>query len=74
MAGQLPVLSGKQVRNAFENDGWEYIRQRGSHMILVKEGSMATLSVPNHKTVARGTLRSLIRAAGLTVEEFLELL
>jgi predicted RNA binding protein YcfA (HicA-like mRNA interferase family) len=74
MAGQLPVLSGKQVRKAFENDGWEYIRQRGSHMILVKEGSMATLSVPNHKTVARGTLRSLIRAAGLTVEEFLELL
>ena len=68
------MLSGKQVRKAFENDGWEYIRQRGSHMILVKEGSMATLSVPNHKTVARGTLRSLIRAAGLTVEEFLELL
>jgi predicted RNA binding protein YcfA (HicA-like mRNA interferase family) len=29
MAGQLPVLSGKQVRKAFENDGWEYIRQRG---------------------------------------------
>ena len=74
MAGQLPVLSGKQVRKAFENDGWEYVRQRGSHMILVKEKSMATLSVPNHKTVARGTLRSLIRAAGLTVEEFLELL
>ncbi len=74
MAGQLPVLSSKQVRKAFENDGWEYSRQRGSHMILVKEGSMATLSVPNHKTVARGTLRSLIRAAGLTVEEFLELL
>jgi len=74
MAGQLPVLSGKQVRKAFENSGWEYVRQRGSHMILVKEGSMATLSVPNHKTVARGTLRSLIRAAGLTVEEFLELL
>lgn len=68
------MLSGKQVRKAFENDGWEYIRQRGSHMILVKEGSMATLSVLNHKTVARGTLRSLIRAAGLTVEEFLELL
>jgi len=74
MAGQLPVLSGKQVRKAFENDGWEYVRQRGSHMIMVKEGSMATLSVPNHKTVARGTLRSLIRAAGLTVEEFLALL
>jgi predicted RNA binding protein YcfA (HicA-like mRNA interferase family) len=73
MSGQVPVLSGKDVRKAFENDGWELARQRGSHMILVKEGSMATLSVPNHKTVAKGTLRSLIRAAGLTVDEFLSL-
>ena len=38
---------------------------------MVKEGEMATLSVPNHKEVAKGTLRSLIRAAGLTVDEFL---
>jgi len=74
MAGQLPVLSGKQVRIAFENGGWQFARQRGSHMILIKEGSMVTLSVPDHKEVARGTLRSLIRAAGLTVDEFLALL
>ena len=73
MAGQLPVLGGKQVRKAFEKDGWQFARQRGSHMIFVKEGSMVTLSVPDHKEVARGTLRSLIRAAGLTVEEFLAL-
>jgi len=74
MAGQLPILSGKEVRRAFVNDGWELVRQRGSHMILVKEGSLSTLSVPNHKEVARGTLRSLIRAAGLTTDEFLALL
>ena len=74
MAGQLPVLSGKQVRKAFENDGWQFARQRGSHMILIKERSMVTLSVPDHKEVARGTLRGLIRAAGLTVDEFLALL
>jgi len=74
MAGQLPVLSGKQVRKAIENDGWQFARQRGSHMILIKERSMVTLSVPDHKEVARGTLRSLIRAAGLTVDEFLALL
>lgn len=73
MAGQLPVLSGKKVRKAFEADGWKFARQRGSHMILIKEGSMATLSVPDHKEVARGTLRSLIRASGLTVDEFLAL-
>jgi hypothetical protein len=39
-------------------------------MILVKNGHMATLSVPDHREVAKGTLRSLIRASGLTVEEF----
>jgi hypothetical protein len=37
---------------------------------MVKEGEMATLSVPDHRSVAKGTLRSLIRSAGLTVEEF----
>lgn len=48
-------------------------RQKGSHMILVKEGSWATLSVPDHRELAPGTLRSLIRSSGLTVDQFLAL-
>ena len=68
---QLPVMSGRRVVRVFAKLGWEVARQRGSHIILVKEGAMATLSVPDHREVARGTLRSLIRDAGLTVEEFL---
>lgn len=67
---QVPVLSGGEVVRVFETFGWQVARQRGSHMILVKNGARATLSVPDHKEVARGTLRALIRAAGLTVEEF----
>ena len=58
---------------AFERDGWTKARQRGSHVILVKDGSMATLSVPDHKEVAKGTLRSLIRASGLSADEFIKL-
>jgi len=69
----LPNLSGRDVVKAFGRDGWEKVRQRGSHVVMVKEGSMATLSVPDHKEVAKGTLRSLIRASGLTVDEFLKL-
>ena len=69
----LPILSGKAVVNAFERDGWVEVRQRGSHVIMVKDGSMVTLSVPDHKIVAKGTLRSLIRASGLTVDEFIAL-
>jgi predicted RNA binding protein YcfA (HicA-like mRNA interferase family) len=66
----LPILSGRDVVKAFAKDGWQMARQRGSHMILVKPGHMATLSVPDHREVARGTLRSLIRSSGLTVEQF----
>ncbi len=68
----LPVLSGRKAVRVFEKLGWEAARQRGSHIILVKEGEIATLSVPDHKEIAKGTLRSLIRSAGLTVEAFVQ--
>jgi predicted RNA binding protein YcfA (HicA-like mRNA interferase family) len=70
----LPSLSGREVVKAFAVDGWEMARQRGSHMILVKPGHMATLSVPDHREVAKGTLRSPIRSSALTIEEFKALL
>jgi predicted RNA binding protein YcfA (HicA-like mRNA interferase family) len=66
----LPKMSGRAVVKAFGRDGWQIARQKGSHMILVKEGSWATLSVPDHREIAPGTLRSLIRASGLTVDGF----
>ena len=66
----LPTLSGRDVVKAFTEAGWQMVRQRGSHMIMVKDGHRATLSVPDHREIAKGTLRSLIRASGLTVEEF----
>jgi len=66
----LPSLSGREVVRVFEALGWEVARRRGSHIVLVKEGFLATLSVPDGRSVAKGTLRSLIRAADLTVSEF----
>ena len=66
----LPALSGRKTVRAFEELGWQVARQRGSHIIMVKEGEITTLSIPDHKEVAKGTLRSLIRAAGITVDEF----
>jgi len=70
----LPTLSGREVVLVFKHDGWEFVRQRGSHMILVKPGHMATLSVPDHKEVAKGTLRRLIRVSGMSVDHFVSLL
>ncbi len=66
----VPLLSGQEVVQVFASFGWSVSRQRGSHMVMTKEGEIATLSVPNHKEVARGTLRSLIREANLTTDEF----
>ena len=66
----LPAISGKEVVQVLESFGWSVARQRGSHIIMIKEGEIATLSIPNHKEVAKGTLRSLIRSANLTVDEF----
>jgi predicted RNA binding protein YcfA (HicA-like mRNA interferase family) len=66
----LPVLSGREVVKTFESLGWKVARQSSSHIIMTKEGEMVTLSVPDHKEVAKGTLRSLIRAANITVDEF----
>ena len=67
---RLPRLSGREAVRVFESMGWEKVRQSSSHIILVREGHQATLSVLDHKEVAIGTLRSLIRSAGLTVEDF----
>ena len=68
----VPVLHPRDVIKVFEKFGWHVARQKGSHIILIKSGHIATLSVPNHPEVARGTLRSLIQKAGLTIEEFIE--
>ncbi len=68
--GVLPLLSGTEVVRVFQALGWRVVRQSGSHIILTKQGEIASLSVPDHKEVARGTLRSLIRSANMTVAEF----
>jgi len=72
--GKLANISGKETVKAFERAGWTLVGQVGSHCVLTKQGERANLSVPQHKELSIGTLRALIRAAGLTVDEFLELL
>ena len=67
---RLPVLSGADAVKVVQKAGWTIDRQRGSHVILVKDGHLATLSVPDHNELAKGTLRSLIRAAGITIDDF----
>jgi predicted RNA binding protein YcfA (HicA-like mRNA interferase family) len=71
--GQLANISGKEAVRAFERAGWSVRGQVGSHVMMTKDGIRANLSIPQHKELSVGTLRKLIRAAGLTVDGFLEL-
>jgi predicted RNA binding protein YcfA (HicA-like mRNA interferase family) len=68
---KLPTLSGLDVSRILESFGWRVARQKGSHIIMTKDGHIASLAIPNHKTVAKGTLRSLLRHADLTIEQFI---
>ena len=72
--GELGNISGKEAVAAFVRAGWTVRGQVGSHVLLNRPGIRANLSVPQHKELSVGTLRKLIRAAGLSVEEFLALL
>ena len=71
---KLPVVSGAAVVRALERAGWKQDRQRGSHVVLLKSGRNVSLSVPQHREIAPGTLRAIVRLAGLTVEELKSLL
>lgn len=71
----LPRVSGREVVKALARMGFEHDRQRGTHIILRQEQyPHRRIVVPDHKEVAKGTLRAIIRSSGLTVEEFKALL
>lgn len=71
---KLPVVSGAECVKALKQLGFIVTRQRGSHIILVREEPKTSITVPDHKELDRGTLRAIIRQADLTVDEFVELL
>ena len=71
---KLPVISGADCVKALGKVGFVVYRQRGSHVTVVREDPPAQTTIPNHKELDRGTLRAIIRQAGLTVDEFVALL
>jgi predicted RNA binding protein YcfA (HicA-like mRNA interferase family) len=73
--GKFPTdLSGREVRTALERAGFVFRRQTGSHMIFRRENPYARAVVPDHKQIRIGTLRRIITDAGLTIEQFMQLL
>ena len=71
---KLSIISGKNLCKKLGNIGYFVDHQTGSHIILRNEKPpFRRLTIPNHKEIAKGTLRAIIRQAGLTIEEFNEL-
>jgi len=66
---ELPKVSGAQAIKIFERLGFRVVRQRGSHVVLRKENYGCV--IPIHKELAIGTLKSAIKQAGITAEEFI---
>jgi predicted RNA binding protein YcfA (HicA-like mRNA interferase family) len=69
---KLPVLSGKELIKALERDGFQIVRQKGSHVSLSK-GTFRTV-VPLHIDLAKGTLLGILKQCGITKEKLIELL
>ena len=73
---KLPVLSGKDVVKLLCKIGFEHVRTAGSHAILNKQmqAEKITIPVPLHPELAKGTLKSIMRQAGLSLEDLLKLM
>ena len=71
---RLPQISGRECVNALQKAGFYIVRQSGSHIVMRRDDPRARTVVPNHKTLKKGMLSSIISDAGLTVEEFIDLL
>ena len=71
---QLPVISGRECIAALERAGFTVRRQVGSHIVMRRDDPFAQTVVPDHRTLDRGTLRAILRQAGLSVDEFVKLL
>ncbi|MCY7310114.1 MAG: type II toxin-antitoxin system HicA family toxin [Chitinophagaceae bacterium] len=70
--GKLKILSGKEVCQILSENGFEQVRQKGSHIIMQKRvnNNTITVPVPNHSEIRIGTLQSIIRQSGITKEQF----
>ena len=74
MSKRLPVVSGRDCVKALSKAGFYFVRQKGSHMYLRRDDPFAQISVPDHRELDRGTLKSILRQADITIEDLVDLL
>lgn len=74
MSPRQPVVSGERLIRVLRKEGWEVVRQRGSHVRLKKPGRRQALVVPLHRELRRGTLAGILRDADLSADDLRRLL
>jgi predicted RNA binding protein YcfA (HicA-like mRNA interferase family) len=70
MDSRLRLCSGAEAVKKLQKAGWQVARQKGSHVMMTREGYQYTLSIPKHKELGPGILRKIISQANLSVDEF----
>jgi len=70
MSSRLKLCSGSRTVKKFSRAGWKVARQKGSHVMMVKQNYLYTLSIPQHKELGIGLLKKLLKQAKLTIDEF----
>lgn len=73
---RLPAISTRELLSALERAGFVELQKRGkgSHHVLTRTEPATVITVPERKTIKRGTLRAILRQADISVEELIELL
>lgn len=71
---KLPHVSGRECAKDLVKAGFQFKRQEGSHMVFRRVEPFSQVTVPNHHELDRGTLRGILRQAGISPDEFLKLL
>jgi predicted RNA binding protein YcfA (HicA-like mRNA interferase family) len=71
---RIPQVSGRECVKVLEKIGFYVRRQKGSHIIVIRDDPFNQIVVPDHHEVAPGTLRNILRQVGLSAEQFTELL
>lgn len=71
---RIPEVSWRDVVRALEKSGFVFDRQRGSHLVYFHPETQATVIIPRHPAIKKGTLMHILKQAGLTRDEFLELI
>ncbi len=70
MMTKFPVVSGKQFLKFLQNQGFQKIRQKGSHIVMRKDGIARPLVVPNDKEVSIGVVKNNLKTAGIAEADF----